>query len=561
MSEYEDFFTEQAIIKILCQERIKFCQKTHEHEFFERIFQNNKQNIKPEILTLFPPRSQWKRSRQDWRRKHQSNKESVNSKDLLFTVKKLRKSPTLENQSWIDRQNKLIESIRTKAFGDAISIANPKLIPVPKEKTNPVEHRLLASYSDNLIDSILLKQCGSYLRKKFDNYFLDCSFAFRAPAQQIPPTHHDAFKKLAHFWNANQKDHQVSAYVAECDIQGFYDIVDHQVVLKCYDFAVLELEKFNIEIDEQARKVICAYLDSYSYNQARLKKQQENSSINLKDRDETLKKLLYPEIKYGVPQGGALSVFFANLLLHQADVVVTDILKTNNNSATYVRYCDDMVIVTLDENLTNQAFEAYTKELEKLRLVHHPLQPSDNYAETFWKGKTKRYIWSDKEMPWLAFVGYHLRYDGMVRVRPSSLEKELKKQVKTQKRFLFKINEAKKNGKHLKLSKGELLAQLEGRLRASAIGKRPDKDLSCGMGISDFGWCKGFESLASENLPKSQPIARTQLRHLDRGLNKQLKIVKSKLKHNYQNPLPPTPPSLEFLGKPRSYAGQLESTE
>jgi hypothetical protein len=265
MSEYEDFFTEQAIIKVLCQERMRFCQKTHEHEFFERIFQNKKQNTKSEILTLFPPRSQWKRSNQRWRKKHQSDKESVNSKDLLFTVKKLRESSSPENQNWIDNQNKLIVSIRTKALSDTISIVNPKLIPVLKEKTNPVEHRLLASYSDNLIDSILLKQCGSYLRKKFDSHFLDCSFAFRSPAQQIPPTHHDAFEKLARFWNAHQKDNRISAYVAECDIQGFYDIVDHQVVLECYDSAVLELEKLNIQIDEQARKVICAYLDSYSY--------------------------------------------------------------------------------------------------------------------------------------------------------------------------------------------------------------------------------------------------------------------------------------------------------
>jgi hypothetical protein len=304
-----------------------------------------------------------------------------------------------------------------------------------------------------------------------------------------------------------------------------------------------------------------------------LEKQQEDPSIKLRDRDETLtsKKFLYTGIKYGVPQGGALSVFFANLLLHQADVVVIDILKTNNDSATYVRYCDDMVIVTLDKNLTHQAFEAYIKELGNLRLVHHPLplQPSDNYAKSFWDGKTKKYIWSDKEMPWLAFVGYHLRYDGMVRVRPSSLEKELKKQVKTQKKFLFKINEAKKNNKDLNLSKNQLLAQLERRLRASAIGKRPDKDLSCGMNVSEFGWCKGFESLAFDDLPKPQTIAITQLRSLDRGLNKQLKNAKKKLRKidlpSYEN----NPNEDEgkdndeddklFSGKPRSYAGQLES--
>jgi len=560
MLTYEKFFTNEAITKVLCQQRIAFCQKAHEREFFDRIHQKKQLNEKPEILKLMPPRSEWKRSRFKWRKGISSP--DLNLRDLNFTVEQFRKAPSPRHQTWIDKQNKLIELIREKAFSDTVLIDTPELIPVPKKDTS--ENRLIASYSNNLADSILLKQCANYLRKKFDHYFLDCSFAFRSPSQGKPKTHHDAFEALVNFWKHNQKNNQIHAYVAECDIQGFFDTIDHKIILKCYDDAVDELEKSGIEIDRQSRKIICAYLDSYSYNQSHADLKISNSSINLKNRNETLEKYLYPNIKYGVPQGGALSVFFANLLLHKADIVLTNILKTSSSNAKYIRYCDDMVIITLDEKLTNQAFDAYIKELGELHLIHHKLKPTDNYSKEFWDSKTKKYIWSNTAMPWLAFVGYHLRYDGMARIRPSSLKKELEKQNETQEKFLSKIKRAKKT-KTLKLSKKQLIVSLEGRLRAGSIGKRADKDLSCGMGISDFGWCKGFEGLISENLPKPQTIAWTQLRHLDRGLKKQLRVAKHKLnkysftqKLKFEDEDDDDDFKLKYLGKPRSYAGQIE---
>jgi hypothetical protein len=153
----------------------------------------------------------------------------------------------------------------------------------------------------------------------------------------------------------------------------------------------------------------------------------------------------------------------------------------------------------------------------------------------------------------------------MARVRPSSLKKELEKQRKTKNKFLTRIERTVKNGKNLDFSKRELLASLEGRLRAGAIGKRPNLDLKCGMNVSDFGWCKGFEKLASEHLPITQTIAQGQLRSLDRGLKQQLASSKIWLTKNTD--LPDNRESsdkpdnkkhrLKFFGKPRSYAGQL----
>jgi hypothetical protein len=263
-----------------------------------------------------------------------------------------------------------------------------------------------------------------------------------------------------------------------------------------------------------------------------------------------------------LPQGGALSVFFANLILHKADIAVTELLKKESN-ALYIRYCDDMVIATLDKQLTQRVLETYLTKLDELHLVPHEPKNIESYSKEFWKTKSKAtYLWSKGLIPWLSFVGYQLRYDGMVRIRKGSLEKELEKQINTRKKFLKRIETAIKKDVMLG-SDRKLLASLEGRLRAAAIGKRPKRDLSTGMEQSDFGWCKGFKELSSESLSQNQSIAKRQLRSLDRGLGKQLGITKSRLKrwkHLKRQPDAHNDTSkhrLRFNGKPRSYAGQL----
>lgn len=580
MPNYEHFFTDEKIISALCKQRMVFCRDAHGKEFLGKFLPGNQRTEKPSpILSLMPPRSRWKRVC-----KQASNSHRQNTTNLKFTVKRLREASAPEDRSWVAAQNELIESIRVKALAkDRISFESPKITPIPKDKSK-LKYRLIASYSDNLVDSTVIGQCANYLRRKFDDaYFLECSFAFRSPPDgQKPVTHHNAFEQLAKFWKENQKGNQIQAYIAECDIQGFYDTIDREVILSCYDAAVLELkEKHGIGIDDRAKQVILAYLESYTYNNYGRPKALSilglnSASTEVKDRDETLQEFHAPERKYGVPQGGALSVFFANLILHKADLAVMKILETQSSDGLYVRYCDDMVIATLDEGITGRALEAYTDELKKLKLVHHSPKSIVAYSGSkkrdFWNTKTKKtYLWGNKAtvssaMPWLAFVGYQLRYDGMVRIRPSSIQKELEKQLKLREKFLKSIETALEHDKPLNYSRRELLASLEGRLRAGAIGKRPALDLSCGLTESKFGWCKGFNELASEHLPELQPIAQSQLRCLDRGLGKQLAIAKASLaahpklldsmKNGENNPTPT--PKLKYSGKPRSYAGQLK---
>lgn len=548
------------------------CRKAHEQEFFEQLLPSTHRKTQASDLYM-PPRSRWRRVHKNKRLK---NAATQYTKDLIYTVMQLRESPAPADKVWIDKQDELTLLVRNKALNESLtSFDPPRIFPIPKDKSQ--EYRVIASYSENLCDSIIIGQCAKYLRWVFDDYFLDCSFAFRFPKLGKPKTHHDAFEQLTKFWKDNQKNNHIQAYVAECDIQGFYDILNHEVIMDCYDAAVIELKQSGTDIDQRARQIITAYLHSYSYNNYGRPKAFEElkakgiESPDIKDRDKTLEGFLTPGEDYGVPQGGALSVFFANLVLHNADNAVMKIIGEKSNSL-YVRYCDDMLVATLEADKTKQALSTYIEELQKLKLKHHEPEEVGEYVDTatkrkFWATKTKStYLWGDPALasakPWLAFVGYQLRYDGMVRVRPSSIKKELKKQSDTTNKFLINIKKAKT----IVRTKKYLLRSLEWRLRAGAIGKRLGNNLDeVGMDLSEFGWCNGFKNLTSCNLPESQLFVKTQLRHLDRGLCKQIRIARGFLAQ-YSDPDPEpsskkyskTKDKLKFVGKPRSYVGQLE---
>ena len=158
----------------------------------------------------------------------------------------------------------IIAAIKFRALSSQkAEFTRPRITPSPKDDRGG-EYRLLAAYT--LEDKVLIGQCAAYLRALFEGYFLPCSFAFRYPTNNFrPPTHHDAFSELAKFWSENQKRGCINAWAAECDIQGFFDTVCHQIVIREYDQAVRQLAQQGQYVDARSRMFILAYLRSYSY--------------------------------------------------------------------------------------------------------------------------------------------------------------------------------------------------------------------------------------------------------------------------------------------------------
>jgi hypothetical protein len=103
---------------------------------------------------------------------------------------------------------------------------------------------------------------------------------------------------------------------------------------------------------------------------------------------------------------------------------------------TYLRFSDDMILLASDRGAVAAAFDTYCSAVHRLKLpIHKPalLHPNKGTGKrSFWDAKTKGiYKWADPREtnghPWIQFLGYQVRYDGAVRVRQSSIDKELSK--------------------------------------------------------------------------------------------------------------------------------------
>ncbi len=175
----------------------------------------------------------------------------------------------------------------------------------------------------------------------------------------------------------------------------------------------------------------------------------------------------------GVPQGGALSPIIANIVLHSADrAIVSRAAELGASDYFYARYCDDMIIISPKAEVTEQLFAAYIEELERLKLPFHPPKSIDKFSPSFFEMKSRStYSYGPPALgaisPWIAFLGYHVRYDGRLRVRKVSMEKEMKKQVEIYETVL----RSRHGPTSMCVSAGKALHSTKMRLHAMSVGR------------------------------------------------------------------------------------------
>lgn len=561
---FEYFFTDDALRSALCDERIGLTRKLHNQEFLHRAGHTGASPSSASlILKYFPPRSRWKKRTPKERRGSRPSYATARQ-HLSRTTRILARNAEEQDQSWIRQQVELFGLIRWRALGDrSVQIKPPKILLAPKSPQGK-QYRIIASY--DLEDKLLLGQTARYLRTMFDPAFLNCSYAFRVGGESSPPNHHDAFRRLISYWTDRSDLLRQPVWAVEADIQGFYDNVSHSVVRRRYEEGVRQLRSSGTVVDARARRIIHAFLRSYDYRHYAYEQacsmllEKGVNVVNMDDRLDQIR-MFYadPEAELiGIPQGGALSCFIANLLLHSADIAVMGVLNASESQSVYVRYCDDMIALSTDYATLDRTREVYEGTLAKLKLPYHPFR-AVNYGKEFWSGKSKGpYRWGKKSaghVPWLAFVGYQLRYDGLIRVRPSSIAKELRKQARITTEFLGSIQRFERKSGFFRRSRRSLLRGLRDRLEAMSVGKRRRYEYH--VDTFEECWCAAWECLRDGQLPSSQPIVRQQLRALDRGRRRQMKRAERQLKRR-QNPASTVPLKdnrpRSTPGKPMSYS-------
>lgn len=571
----EDFINPHEILHKLIAIRCKYaedkCKQSLVYNLSLSKDRNNKMPpTKQEIYDIFPPRKQWVRIGYE-QRKDKSQCER-NRLSLEYTIDKIRRKELTPD--WMQKLDAYIQSIMRIAYNTNTILSEPQISMIEKSRMevdgkNIIECRPICSFSTK--EKIVLSLYNHFFTKIVDGYFYDGSFAFRMPkGERSEMAHLDAIKKIVEY----RKEHTGTLYVAECDMQKFFDTLDHNIVKKrvnqfigwCRRDSIIDTRERNL-----LRNIIFSYIDCFDFynNIYKPSTQSENDTlwhnihngkgckkcVKWVEKLENNKKVLKYK-RFGIPQGGALFGVIVNVIMHFVDTSLSE--YTNDNKRfCYVRFCDDMIMISTESTFLEKAFGTYIKSIHHEHLFDHPASEKRiTHIREFWKGKTRTpYKWGceDKDsFRWITFVSFDVSYDGRLRIRKKTVEKEIKKQYSK----VEEITRIFHKNKGCRYYFNSMVESLTHRLIGMSVGRVELWNYKvCSNKLS---WANAF-SILDDNL-----YAVRQLKRLDNHRMKMLSRFK-RIISNYdfrysksaKDEMSKERSWQNFIGKPFSYYGQV----
>lgn len=578
MDQIIEPFSKESILNKLIAKRVKAAKRIHDKFILENYTLNSKPKMerkKEDIFQYMPSRKNWVTLGKNNRQKQvlaiknsigktYISKDSIskNKKRIILTIAK--DSKLKQQPDYLVRLNSYINDIINDFTNNTISISAPMVIPKKKdEKGEQLRPLCIFPLRDNLI----LQETNSFLIKNFDSLFYDCSYAFRGKRifenkiEKIP-THHDTVDKIIQY-QEKHKDQDI--YVTEYDLKKFFDTIDHSIIRKKFkkllnNKAIKISDFWKIRVEH----IFEEYLNCYTFYK---------NVFSINDDKQKLKKFGYPKGKFewvedelekkygkkfinkeiGIPQGGALSGFIANLVLNEAD---EKLMKLNDPDLLYLRYCDDMIMLHTNKRKLEKAAKIYKRVVKRNKLfIHKPENKKEDYNRSFYDSKSRElYIWGDikeHKVPWISFVGYQIGFNGEVRIRCTSIKKELKKQEKIVHDTIQQISLNPIKNPNM------VIRSVIHRLQGMSVGhvNLYSKDLN-----PSLCWVNGFQKINKNKYTKQQ------MKGLDKNRCKQIsklcyEVYKIKNSQNVDNSVKNLildDPQIIYSGKPFSYYGWLE---
>ncbi len=464
IKSFAEYVDEHTLIELIIKERVKSAAKKtvekKEKQRKGRKKQDKKEkeqkDICQELHNLTPPRNTWRRLRKKTRNGISStavlNKLALRN-TIRYDIEQVREhgaeapSYLVNLLQFIEKIKAIVNSDKTIDFSGQIKV----IAQFKKNDGDTAVYRPLSVYN-SLETKVLISLASEYLTKYLDSYLHPEILAYRPKR-----VYHDLYRTTSGedaiygIQDFIDDHYDQPIYVAECDIQKFYDVINHDVVIRCFQEIAHEAQ---IPRFHEVERIIKAYLDSYSFHKDIMSlndcqeywepyRQRQGKQAKPFCRfewvsDECLKgcydndeELAACKALLGVPQGGALSCVIANVVLNSVDKVIT---KEQDTERFFVRYGDDILLAHTDYDKCKELIEAYTRSLEEHRLPYHPFKPlseckdGEKTTKEFWDRKSKApFFWGPGEgnaFEWIGFVGYEVRYTGETRLRLSTLNKK-----------------------------------------------------------------------------------------------------------------------------------------
>ena len=231
------------------------------------------------------------------------------------------KAAGIDEQSWTDFDQKLHDNLYVIWNRMASGSYHP--LPVREVEIPKKDGRMRKLGIPTLRDRIAQQVVKEYMEKKIDHLFHEHSYGYR-PLKSA----HNALEQVRQ--NCYKLD-----WVIDMDIAGFFDEIDHKVMLKAVEHV----------IDEKwVRMYVARWLE--------MPIQKADGSLRLKQGK-------------GTPQGGVISPILANLYLHfTLDMWLTKYYP----GVRFVRYADDVVIHCSSKEQAEQVLEAIRARLGQVKL-------------------------------------------------------------------------------------------------------------------------------------------------------------------------------------------------
>jgi hypothetical protein len=554
----EEHFSDAEIVKRLSRMRAKFATAEHEHMRLELIAplggSRTPNDYEAQVRKLFPPRAGWTRPR----KRDGLTREGLTAQAAFSGAMRALNSSTNASEPHVIELRAFIHDLRLAALSDEPYVFQPpEIIPFRKERGSSVYRAIgRLGLRDAVVESIVAK----YLRQCFDPDFLDCALAYRCGSAGHPaPTHHDAMRAMLGFAEANVERR---LWVVEIDIRKFYDSVGHDVALRAVDRAVDRAARRGVAVDTRALAILSAFIASYSFPRnvlsgalPGLRARDPNATFGWPGEDGALDEF-YPDpmaADVGIIQGAALSCLIANLILHDADVAVTK--RKSKSQRLYIRYSDDMALMCTSIAAAKADMQKYLAAMKALHLPIHEPKPGVQYGREFWSEKSRgpyRFTNHPSGAPVFGLVGYQLHVDGHLRLRPSSLRKQIDRIHDETDKVVRRLLSVGRDG--IRQTGRQIVNLLEGRLVGMAVGRRNPGSRPGELSQNCFA--AGWKLLAEH------PHQRGQLRVLDRERGHSMHRLRRVLR---MLGVPIEPPvgskgkrkgRSRFFGIPFSYAGQ-----
>ncbi|MBR5863690.1 MAG: hypothetical protein IKY76_03940 [Alistipes sp.] len=467
MLSFVEYASEKRILELLIKERAKVAvkgtlKKVSPDNREKRVNKAEKLPIAEHISLLMPPRDSWVRPRFRNRRNSSEKAESIRkhtlTRSIALTIIKHRKSG--ESHPYLERLDAYIKSLQADIASNkplkfrSLKIVRKKKKEVKIDGENIIIYRPICTFT-SMREKLLISLACKYLSDVFDPYLHEEILSYRPlrkyhdSEKPIQTNRDNAIENLQAY---RRKFSNRAIYVAECDIQKYYDTINHDVVRECLGNMAERVKQEHPDFDFMGvSRIIEAYLNSYSFEanieslNRKFKKTGEASRFESPKR-ELLIKYCYTEQEYkasirkiGIPQGGALSGLISNVIMNTIDR--ESVLTEPDGNRFFCRYGDDILLLHTSKERCQQLINSYRDTLNKYKLLHHEFisvgdpefRREDGSMRTcLWDQKSRNpFLWGRSHIEkdaadWIGFLGYEVRSTGEVRLRRSSLDDKFK---------------------------------------------------------------------------------------------------------------------------------------